>query len=153
MTAHQPTPARGPAERVVPSASVVILDAEGRVLLQKRDDFETWGIPGGRVEIGEDVKTAAIREVKEETGLDVELVRLVGVYSDPQQMTWTYPNGKTVQYVGVCFLGRPSSGELRTCAESIDLAWFKPGELPEPMPGNHRQRIVDALAGGPVVVQ
>ena len=54
-----------------------------RVLLQRRDDNGRWGLPGGSVEPGESVRTAVIREVHEETGLDVEPLRLIGVYSDP----------------------------------------------------------------------
>ena len=64
-------------------ASAVIVE-DGKVLLIKREDFEVWALPGGTVESGETTAQAAIREVKEETGLDVELSRLVGIYSSPR---------------------------------------------------------------------
>ena len=70
----------------------VIQDSQQRVLLQRRGDRETemWGFPGGVVELGESVAEAATREIAEETGLDVEIVGLLGIYS---KYTYTYTNG------------------------------------------------------------
>jgi ADP-ribose pyrophosphatase YjhB (NUDIX family) len=64
--------------------AAVVLDGEGRILLQRRSDNGLWGLPGGSVEIGEAVRDAIKREVREETGLTVEVVRLIGVYSNPK---------------------------------------------------------------------
>ncbi|SRR6266704_1975788 len=64
-------------------AKVVVIDA-GRILLVQREDFKTWGLPGGHVEDGESVAQAAVREVLEETGFEVELTRLVGIYIRPR---------------------------------------------------------------------
>ncbi len=63
-------------------ASVAIIQA-GQILLIQREDFEVWGLPGGQVEAGESIAQAAMREARAETGLDVELTRLVGIYSLP----------------------------------------------------------------------
>src|SRR5512144_2689523 len=63
--------------------TVAIIDGS-KVLLTKREDFEVWCLPGGAVDEGESIAQAAIREVREETGLEVELIRLVGVYSLPE---------------------------------------------------------------------
>ena len=57
---------------------------DGKILLTKREDFEVWCIPGGAVDPGESVAQAAIREALEETGLHVEITRLVGIYSMPR---------------------------------------------------------------------
>ena len=77
-------------------ATALIRDAEGRVLFQQRSDFDWWGLPGGIVEIGETFSECVVREVREETGLQVCPQRLVGLYASPQ---WDirYPNGDEVQ--------------------------------------------------------
>ena len=62
-------------------AVIVAIIEDEKVLLTKREDFEVWCLPGGGVEDGETLAEGAIREAKEETGLDVELTSLVGVYS------------------------------------------------------------------------
>src|SRR5262245_33852004 len=86
-----------------PGVAAVIFD-DGRVLLQRRDDTRRWGLPGGAVDPGESVRDAVIREVLEETGLDVEPVRLIGVYSDPvYHQVMTYPDGNLIHYVSTVF--------------------------------------------------
>ncbi len=62
---------------------VVINDEQGKIVFIKRNDLPVWDLPGGHVEEGESLVEAAIREVKEETGLDVRITRLVGIYSRP----------------------------------------------------------------------
>lgn len=110
----------------------------GRVLLTQREDFEVWCLPGGGVDPGESLAQAAIREVREETGLDVELERFVGMYSRPLWMGKGY-------HVAV-FVARPVGGELRPQpGEVIDLGYFDVGELPYLLWGQ-RQRIEDAVA-------
>lgn len=71
---------------------VIVRSDSGRILLEKRSDCGWWGLPGGRIEPGESVEQAAIRKVKEETGLDVEIIRLLGVYSEPAERIVTYPD-------------------------------------------------------------
>lgn len=75
----------------------------GKILLTKREDFEVWCLPGGAVDEGESLAQAAIREAREETGLEVELTRLVGVYSRP---SWNGPGMHIVSFVA-----RPVGGE------------------------------------------
>ncbi|ARK30043.1 Diadenosine hexaphosphate hydrolase [Halalkalibacter krulwichiae] len=84
--------------------AVVILNEKKQVLLQKRSDVGLWGIPSGHIEIGETVSEAAIREVKEETNLDIRIKKLIGVYSDPDSQVFAYPNGKVVHFITTCFL-------------------------------------------------
>ena len=117
-----------------------------RVLLQRRDDNRKWGLPGGSVEPGESVRTAVIREVLEETGLDVEPLRLIGVYSDPaNHQIVTYPDGNVIHYVSSSFECRIVGGTLACGDESLDLRWFDPQSLPDEMMPMHRVRIADAL--------
>jgi ADP-ribose pyrophosphatase YjhB (NUDIX family) len=135
---------------VRPGVSAVIFE-EGRVLLQRRDDNRMWGLPGGGVEPGESVRQAVIREVHEETGLTVEPLRLIGVYSDPaNHQIVSYPNGEVVHYVSTTFECRVLGGVLTTCAESLELAYFDPDALPPDVLPLALIRLRDALARHPV---
>ncbi|MCU0668756.1 MAG: NUDIX domain-containing protein, partial [Myxococcota bacterium] len=80
------------------SVSAVVWRSEARrdLLLMQRSDNAQWGLPGGYVEPGESVETAAAREVYEETGVRIEVGRLVGVYSDPTIQVIEYPDGRRV---------------------------------------------------------
>ena len=134
-----------------PSVSAVIFDRRGRLLLQQRSDGGQWGLPGGSVEIGESVRDAVVREVKEETGLTVAVKRLIGIYSDPALQVVKYPDGNVWHYVNVCFECSVRGGELTTsAAETLDLRYVPAGRLPATLLPNHRIRIRDARARRPV---
>ncbi len=111
-----------------------------------------WALPGGAVERGETIAEAVVREVEEETGCQTEVVRLVGVYSNPAQTTITYPNGDIVAYVSVCFECRFVDGEPRATEESSDARWFAPEEALAVLWGIHRNRLRDALERGETAV-
>jgi ADP-ribose pyrophosphatase YjhB (NUDIX family) len=141
-------------------ASVILRDASGRLLLQRRGDFDAWGLPGGVVEIGEDIRTCAHRELLEETGLTAGDLELVGVYSEPEYDS-VYPNGDQAQQYSVCFQGQAQGGELRADGiESRAVKFYNPGEIPlaEILPW-YRAMIDDALGAdlpaftGPVTRQ
>jgi len=111
---------------------------DGKVLLTKREDFEVWCLPGGSVEDGESLAEAGIREAKEETGLDVELIRLVGVYSRL--------GGGMRDVHAVLYAARPVGGELMTQPnETIEVAFFPFDRLPEDLLFGHKKRISDAI--------
>ena len=117
---------------------------DGKILLTQREDFETWILPSGGVEDGESLAQAAIRETKEETGLDVELTRLVGVYS--RLGSWW--NGYMV-----LFAARPVGGEIKCQeGETIAVEWFAFDQLPAPLSLGHERRIQDAIEGASSVV-
>lgn len=119
-------------------AVIVAVIDDGKVLLTKREDFEVWCLPGGGVEEGESLAAAGIREAKEETGLDVELTRLVGVYS---RLGGGLPDVHSVLYTA-----RPVGGALRTQAgETVDVAFFPFDDLPKEMLFGHPKRISDAI--------
>lgn len=129
-----------------PGVAAVIF-GEGGVLLQLRDDNGRWGLPGGAVEPGESVTAAIVREVREETGLDVEPVRLIGVYSDPaNHQVIAYPDGNVIHYVSTVFECAVRGGTLTCCDESLDLRFFDPAALPPDALPIARIRIRDALA-------
>lgn len=137
------------ATQIRPGAAAIIQDGEGRILLQRRSDNGLWGLPGGSVEIGESVRDAIIREVREETGLTVEVIRLVGVYSDPRFQIVRYADGNVVHYISTLFACRILSGTLQTCDETLDLKFFDPAHLPEDLLPMHRIRVQDLMAGSP----
>lgn len=130
----------------------IITDDAGHILLQHRADNDLWGMPGGALEKGESVAQGVVREVKEETGYDVEIVGVVGVYSDPKQrQVVRYPDN-VVQYVVVSVHARITGGEGGVDHESHEQRWFEPGALPEPMVPNHIVRLrdfTDRHASGP----
>lgn len=111
------------------TVGVLISDQPGRVLLERRRDCGLWGIPGGRVEPGESLRQAALREAREETGLQVTLTHLVGVYSGPADHILTFPE-RVVQTVDVVIAATIASGALRRSDESEALAFFDAASLP-----------------------
>ncbi len=126
--------------------AVVVRDDEGKFLLERRSDCGWWGLPGGRVEPGESVEQAAIREVHEETGLVVRITGLVGLYSEPFGRIVTFPDN-VVHLVDAAVTAEIVSGELTHSSESEELRFFRPHELPEEIVPPVRRLLADALAG------
>ncbi len=117
-------------ERIILNfAGGCIFNENGEVLLQKRRDVSNWGFPGGAIELGESAERAAIREIKEETGLDVKAEKLIGIYSD---YFAEYPNGDKAQSICTFFEFSVTGGKL-FCdkKESIELKYFSLDDLPE----------------------
>jgi 8-oxo-dGTP diphosphatase len=112
---------------------VVIRDEQGRILLMRRTGEGTWGLPGGGVEAGETWEQAARRECREETGWDITLDGLLGIYSDPATQIHRYPSGRVVHCVGAIFLGSPLNRTGTPDGEATELAWFPLDQLPEPL--------------------
>lgn len=134
--------------RVRVGVGVVIRGSGGTILLEKRRDCGWWGLPGGKVEPGESLVDAAVREVREETGLAVEITQLIGVYSDPAGRIVTYPdNGDVVQLVDVVVGARVLSGSLMGSQESEEVRFFSPSQLPEEIVPPALQPIADAFEG------
>ena len=110
--------------------SVVLRDDQGRILLQRRGDFDVWGLPGGSLEMGETLEACARRELLEETGLTAGDLSLVGVYSEPDY-AYTYPNGDQAQQFTICLQGQVNGGRLQVDGvESLDLRFYHPAEIP-----------------------
>lgn len=127
--------------------AVIIFNEEKQVLLQKRSDLGLWGIPSGHIEIGETVSEAAIREVKEETNLDIRIKKLIGVYSDPDSQVFAYPSGQVVHFITTCFLAEITGGDLRcNSSESLEIKFFESQNLPKDLLEMHPQWLQDALA-------
>jgi ADP-ribose pyrophosphatase YjhB (NUDIX family) len=124
-------------------AVATIFDEQGRVLLVHQTYKGCkWAFPGGAVEDAEAPWDAVVREVKEETGLDTTIVRLVSIYHIADRNA-----------IGFQFLCRVTGGELRVDGGEISHAqFFAPNALPVPMTEPARQRIRDALANSAEVI-
>lgn len=110
---------------------VIVTDAEGRVLLEQRSDCGLWGLPGGRVEPGETIDETARREVREETGLEIGALFLVGVYSEPTGRLATYPGDReSVHLIDIVVSAAMQSGALCRSSESEALRFFPHKALP-----------------------
>lgn len=106
-----------------------LFNDEGKVLLQKRGDSGKWGFPGGAIELGETPEETAVRELKEETGLDVEVESLIGIYTDSDIK---YPSGDEAHSICIVYKLKAISGELKCDnLETIGLKYFAINELPE----------------------
>jgi 8-oxo-dGTP pyrophosphatase MutT (NUDIX family) len=111
-----------------PGVAAVIYDEAHRILLMKRPRGPYWSIPGGRMDAGESAPACCIREVEEETGLNVRVLRLIGLYTDPQSIC-AYPDGNVHQSYIALFECEQVGGELRTSEESERFRWIGREEL------------------------
>jgi len=135
-------PYNSPVDLAIYRVSVcAIIFADNRVLLAHRRDIDWWNLPGGGMEAGETVEQALRREVLEETGLEVKVERLVGVYSKPQK-----------NEVVLAMRCGVSGGRLRATEEMSECRYFAPGALPTNTLPKHRQRIEDALLNRPEAI-
>jgi 8-oxo-dGTP pyrophosphatase MutT (NUDIX family) len=117
------------ANSVVPSVTVAIRDDRGRMLLIHKIDNDLWALPGGGHDAGERITDTAVREVKEETGLDVEILRLVGTYTNPNHVM-AYDDGEVRQQFSLCFEGRWIGGTPHEDGkETKAVRWVDPSDL------------------------
>lgn len=125
-------------------SAVIFDETRTKVLLTRRADNGLWCVPGGRMESGESAVEACEREVYEETGLSVRVKRLVGVYSNPDQLV-IYPDGNKVHFVILGFEAEIVGGELGLSNETTETGFFSLKEIAQlPMHGKHKQRVEDA---------
>lgn len=116
------------ANSIVVAVTAFVLDDQGRVLLIQRSDNGLWAIPGGAQDIGESIADTVVRETREETGIDVEVTGIIGVYTNPHHVM-AYDDGEVRQQFSLCFRARPTGGELRTSSESTQVRWVPQDEL------------------------
>ena len=132
------------------SCAIIFDDKRERVLLTKRSDNGLWCVPGGSMEPGESVEECCRREVMEETGLAVELKRLVAVYSNRDQLV-VYNDGTRVQFVVLSFEAQIMGGMLILSNETTDAGFFSFAEMESmEMHGRHKDRVLDALQNHPI---
>ncbi len=136
-------------DKVTPGTAAVILNtARDSVLLHLRNDHPMWSLPGGPPDFGESFAQGIIREVKEETGLVVEIVRLIGVYSEPEFWTFSYPDGNRAHAFAAAFECKVLSGELAAnMTDSLEVKWFAVDDLPGNLMPMHPKVITDCIYG------
>ena len=141
--------ATDPTEVRISVSAVVRRNEDSReILLMRRSDNRHWGLPGGYVEPGESVVVATAREVREETGYEISVGRLVGVYSDPSTQVIEYDDRRRVQAINLCFTAvAGAKGAPTTPDETLDVGFFDAEELPQPFVPIHQIRVSDAARG------
>lgn len=111
------------ANSVVPSVTVGVQDEHGRILLVHKADNDLWALPGGGHEAGESIAATAVREVREETGVDVEITGLVGLYTNPNHVM-AYDDGEVRQQFSICFSAQLLGGQAREDkTETKEVDW------------------------------
>ncbi|MEV0249435.1 NUDIX domain-containing protein [Nocardia sp. NPDC050712] len=135
------------ANSLVPGGSALVVDEWGAVLMQRRSDSGNWSFPGGVMEIGETLEECVIRETREETGLDIEITGLLGIYTDPEHII-EYADGEVRQEFNITFYGRVCAGQLEVSSESTEVRFIQLDELEElPVHDTVRLRLGHHAAG------
>lgn len=122
---NAPTP-----NSIVVAVTAFVQDDTGRILMIRRTDNDLYAIPGGAQDVGETIVQTVVREVREETGITVEVIALVGIYSDPEHVI-AFSDGEIRQEFSICFRANQVGGEIRTSSESKEVIWVEPEQLDE----------------------
>jgi ADP-ribose pyrophosphatase YjhB (NUDIX family) len=117
------------AQHIVPAVSVVVTNDAGEILLIHRTDNDNWALPGGGVDIGESLPQAAIRETREETGIECEITGLSGIYTDPGHVILYTSNGEVRQEFSVVLIARATGGQPTPSSESSEVRWIAADDL------------------------
>lgn len=127
-TEHYYDPDAPAANSIVVAVTAFVIDEAGRVLLIRRSDNDLWALPGGAQEIGESIAETVVREVKEESGIDVEVSDVLGIYSNPNHVI-EFTDGEVRQQFSICFRARPMGGAPAVSDESTDVRWVAGNDL------------------------
>jgi ADP-ribose pyrophosphatase YjhB (NUDIX family) len=114
---------------IVPSVNVAVSNDLGELLLIRRTDNDNWALPGGGVDIGESLPQAAVRETREESGIECEITGLSGIYTDPQHVILYTSNGEVRQEFSVVLTARAIGGQLSASSETSEARWVRLGEV------------------------
>jgi ADP-ribose pyrophosphatase YjhB (NUDIX family) len=121
-------PSAPKANSLVPSVTAIVTNERGEILMVHKTDNDLWALPGGGMDVGEYMADAVVREVKEETGIDVEVTGIVGIYTNPNHVM-AYDDGEVRQQCSICFTTRMLGGRLATSSETKEVLFVAPGDL------------------------
>jgi ADP-ribose pyrophosphatase YjhB (NUDIX family) len=139
-------PAAPKANSMVPSVNVVVTNDQGQILLIRRTDNENWAVPGGAIDLGESMVQAAVRETKEESGIDCHITGLVGIYTDPKHVILYTSNGEARQEFSILLTAQPVGGQPTPSDETSEVRWVDRAEVADyTMDRSMRLRIRDYL--------
>ena len=116
------------ANSIVPSVTAIVPNERGELLLVHKTDNDLWALPGGGMDVGESMAETVVREVKEETGIDVEVTGVVGIYTNPNHVM-AYDDGEVRQQCSICFTTRMLGGQLATSSETSEVEFVAPTRL------------------------
>jgi ADP-ribose pyrophosphatase YjhB (NUDIX family) len=116
------------ANSLVPSANVIVVNDRGEILMIRRTDNGNWAVPGGGMDLGESITDAAVRETREDTGIEAEITGLVGIYTSPRHVIRYTSNDEVRQEFSIVFTARPTGGSLRASSESSEPQWVAPAK-------------------------
>lgn len=122
-------PSAPAATSIVPSANVAVTNDAGEILLIRRSDNDNWALPGGAVDLGESLAQAAVRETREETGVDCEVTGLSGIYTDPQHVILYTSNGEVRQEFSIVLTARATGGQPTPSSETSEVRWIALADL------------------------
>ncbi len=116
------------ANSLVPSVTAIVPNELSHILMVHKTDNDLWALPGGAMDLGEYIADAVVREVKEETGIDVEVTGVVGLYTNPNHVM-AYDDGEVRQQCSICFRTRMVGGRLATSSETKEVRFVAPDQL------------------------
>jgi 8-oxo-dGTP pyrophosphatase MutT (NUDIX family) len=108
---------------MVPSVNVVVVNDAGDVLMIRRTDNGNWAVPGGGIDLGESLVEAAVRETREEAGIECRVTGLVGIYTDPRHVILYTSNGEARQEFSIVLTAVPVGGQPTPSDESSEVRW------------------------------
>ena len=128
-----------------PAAAVALFNSDGNILLLRRKDNDKWTMPGGTLDFGESMADCAVREAREETGLQIRITGLIGTYTDPQILI-AYSDGEVRQEFTLVYAAEIDSGELEIDEESKAATWVPLSAAVElPLAESQRRRLRDVI--------
>ncbi len=137
---------------MITGATGVVINPQGEFLLHRRVDNGLWCFPGGAIDPGEEPAEAVVREVFEETGIQVYPQQIIGVYGG-SDWVGAYPNGDQVAIISIAFRCKPLAGKPHIHDdESLDVRYFAPDALPADFLSRHRTVLGDALKNQPAAL-
>lgn len=133
------------ANSIKPAAAVAILNENRELLMLHRKDNKKWTMPGGTLEFGESMVDCALREVKEESGLSVEIKDIIGTYTDPN-IRVAYSDGEVRQEFTIVYYGETNNFTVKLDEESSNFVWVPLDQIKElPLADSQRRRIADVI--------